>query len=391
MALDRGVILGADANRRQIISVHAKLTYRLLPSGACKLAEEQAPFLNLADDRLEERAPEDVLLESDVIPHKAGTDLIVMASAQPPRGQKVARMLAGIECGTFRRQFLVHGDRRVVYRGRGSFAFSDPEPFERMPLRYERAYGGCDPHVPVARPQTVVEAMGPHPGIYPRNTAGRGYVVVETPAFLDGLQLPNVEDPAMPLRPDRLVAGAPENWWRQPLPWSCDWFDATWYPRSLFFGGLPEHLPEDDAEVEEVRRGYVPGDQNARMRKAKFEDLLDPRLADAASPGMVLPFMKGDEAILLRGMAQLPELVVRLPGQRPKMEVRFEGKTATLVPVPNRVLISLDEGGVYIVWHGAFAPPRPLPESLPPGPEPPSGWDLAGVEAFVDGALVPLL
>jgi hypothetical protein len=269
--------------------------------------------------------------------------------------------------------------------------FSDPEPFEQIPLRYERAYGGCDPHVPVPPPQTMIEAMGPHPGIYPRNPAGRGYAVVETPELLDGLQLPNVEDPATPLRPDRLVAGGPENWWRQPLPWSCDWFDRDWYPRSLFFGGLPDYLPDDDTEVEEVRRGYVPANQNARIRKATFDEMLDPRFGDAASPGMVLPFMKGDEAILLRGMTPLAEFVVRLPGQRPKMEVRFDGKMVTLVPVPNRVLVSIDEEGVYIVWHGAYETPRPLGVHPPSSTDPPPGWDLDGVEAFVDGVQVPPL
>src|SRR5262249_57860542 len=95
---------------------------------------------------------------------------------------------------------------------------------------------------------------------------------------------------------------------------------------------------------------------------------------------MVLPFMKGDEAILLRGMTPLAEVVVRLPGQRPKMEVRFDGKMVTLVPVPNRVLVSIDEDGVYIVWHGAYETTRPLGVHPPPSQEPPPGSDLAAGE-----------
>jgi len=395
MPLDRAVLLASDANGRQIISVHAKITYRLLPSGACVRADEQSSFLNMdgAPQAAEEDVPDDEMMpETDIIPHKAATDLIVMASAQPARGQRACtRLVASIACGGWRRNLLVHGPRRALYRGPGSVAFSEPEPFESIPLRYENAYGGCDPHVVPRPPETMFEGMSPHPGIYPRNPAGRGYVVVETRELIDGLLLPSVEDPADPLRPERLVAGGPENWWRQPLPWSCDWFDATWYPRSLFFGGLPDHLPDDDAGVEEVRRGFVPGNQNARIRAATISDLVDPRLGDAASPGMVLPFMRGDEAIALRGMTPLPEFVVRLPGERPRMEVRFEGKTVPLVPVPNRVLVSLDEMGVYIVWHGAFATPRSLPDRPPSSPNMPTGWDLQGVEAFADGVLVPPL
>jgi hypothetical protein len=391
--MDRAVLLAADANGRQIVSIHAKLTYKLLPSGACELAEDQTAFLNLEHDPAKPDTEDDARFfpESDIIPFKAATDLIVMASAHAPGGRPTARMTAGIECGPLRRDFLVQGDRRCIYRGRGQVAFSEPEPFETMPLRYERAYGGCDPHVVPPVPKGLLDALTPHPGIYPRNPAGRGYVVCETPELIDGLLLPNVEDPGDPLRPERLVSGGPENWWRQPLPWSCDWFDVNWYPRSVFLGGLPDHLPDDDRLVEEVRRGYVPGDQNARFRQAAISDLFDPRLGDAASPGLAVPFMKGDEAVCLRGMTRLPEFVVRLPGQPPKMDVRFERKTVSIVPVPNRVLISTEEMGVYIVWHGAFATPRELPDRPQPGLDAPPGWELDGVEVLVDGKpVVPL-
>jgi len=378
-ARTRALLLACDAAGRAIVSVHAKITYDLLPSGRCVLAERQSPFLNFGGgDELDENMP----TEMDVIPHKAATDLIVMASAHAPRGRPTSRMTAAIQCGSMRRRFLVHGERRCIYRGRGSIAFSEPAPFETVPLRYELAYGGCDPHVPVPRPKTVLDAVAPHPGIYPRNPAGRGYVVKETPALIQDLLLPQVEDPSHPLTPERLVTGAPERWWRQPLPWSCDWFDLGWYPRSTYVGGLPEFLPDDDGQVEEVRRGFVQGDQNARFRKSELPDLFDPRFMDAASPGMVLPFMKGDEPILLKGMTPRREFVVLLPGQRPRMQVRFEGKMIDIIPVPNRILISTEEMGVYIVWHGAYAPSRPIPDDLSPDAE-------VKIEAFVDGRPVP--
>src|SRR5262245_18613 len=158
MSFTRAVLLAADANGRDIVSIHAKLTYKLLPSGECELSETQVPFLNMAGDDRDDRAP----AELDVIPFKAGTDLIVMANAYAPRGRRIARMTASIACGEFSRHFLVHGDRRCIYRGRGSIAFSQPEPFETMPVVYEVAYGGADPHVPVPPPKTLAEGMLPH-------------------------------------------------------------------------------------------------------------------------------------------------------------------------------------------------------------------------------------
>ncbi len=389
-------LLATDGTGRQIVSVHVKLTYRLLPTGQCQLAEPE-PFLNLrpppdadeADDPDADTDAEADFPESDIIPHKLATDLIVIASAHAPAGKPVRRMTASIECGAFKRRFLVQGDRRCGFRADGQLTFSDAEPFEVMPLRYERAYGGCDPTVPTPPPENLLDALSPHLGIYPRNPAGRGYAVGENRAHLDGLALPNVENPRDALTPARIVTGTVENWWRQPLPWSCDWFDATWYPRSVHLGGVPELLPEDDSEVEEVRLGYVAAGQKARVRAAAIADLFDPRYADAASPGMVLPFLYGDEQVRLVGMTPAgPELVVQLPGGAPRMQLRYAGKTHDLEPVPNRVLISAEEMGIYIVWHGAWAPPRRLPGRMRAEINPEPGADMRGIEVLVDGKVI---
>jgi hypothetical protein len=242
--------------------------------------------------------------------------------------------------------------------------------------------------VEVSRPETVIDAMGAHPGIYPRNPAGRGYVVSGDPKLIEGLLLPNVEDPRHMLSPENLVAGAPENWWRQPLPWSCDWFDAEWFPRCMYLGAVPDFLPDDEQQIAEVRRGYLPAGQTARIRAAALDDLIGHRFLDAASPGLVLPFMKGDEPILLKGMMPGGDFVVRLPGGRPRMEVRFGRRMLPIIPVPNRVVISTDEMGVYIVWHGAYATPRPIPAKPHSMCDPAGGSDLDGVDVFVDGNLI---
>ncbi|HEY0134347.1 MAG TPA: DUF2169 domain-containing protein [Nannocystis sp.] len=373
------VMLAADAQQRQIVSVHAKRTYRLLASGRCVPAEVQQPFLNMGGDEPEEGAPP----ELDIIPYKTTTDLIVMAEAHAPRGQTVTTMTASIELGKLKREYLIHGDRRCIYRGPGSVRFDRPTPFESLPMRHELAFGGCDPTVPVPPPRTLLEAMSPHPGIYPRNPSGRGYVVCDNRELIDGLLLPNIEHPVDRITPERLISGSVERWWRQPIPWSCDWFDPTWYPRSTFLGGLPDFLPDDDSVVPEVMYGYVPRGQSQRIRDAEVHQLHDPRWADAAAPGLIVPFMRGDEAIRFRGMTPTGELVVRLPGERPRMTVTFEGETHELTPVPHRVLISLEEMGVYIVWAGAWYPPRELPEH-PVTAESAPGADLHGVVTKID-------
>jgi len=40
----QAVLLAADGKGNLIVSVHVKRTYHLLPTGECRVADEQAPF-----------------------------------------------------------------------------------------------------------------------------------------------------------------------------------------------------------------------------------------------------------------------------------------------------------------------------------------------------------
>lgn len=366
-----------------MVSIHVKRTYVLQPAGTCVLAEVQEPFLH-GPDEPDEKAPSvELPPESDVLPFKRKTDVIVMASAHAPSVGRSTEMVASIEVGSHKVIYRIFGDRRVIYRGQGSLSFESAAPFETLPLCYENAYGGIDPTVAQPSPKLGIDHFNLPLGIYPRNPIGRGYVVNEDAQLLDGMLLPNIEHPDQLLTPERLISRAPESWWRQPLPWSCDWFDLTWYPRCIGLGGLPPHLPDDDHAMAEVQLGYVEPLQIKRLRDRPPGDFVSPAFADAASPALVLPFLQGNEPIRLCGVTASGELVVRLPEQRPRMQVRFEKRMYEVAPVLNRLVISTEEMGVYAVWHGAF--PLPHEPRLPAsGSEP--DLQSAGIEVFLDGA-----
>lgn len=374
-------LLASDRDERPSVSIHVKKTYALRENGRCTPADLQMPLLIGALPCEEGDIP---FHETDIVPFKDSTDLIVMATAFG-RGQR--SMLATIATTSLRLDYRIVGDRRCVWRGPGSWTFSDPEPFDTMPIRYERAYGGIDDAVSPPEIKHMIDLFGSHPGVYPRNPVGRGYVVYEDRRRIDGLLLPNIEDPRDLLTPERLVVGDPKNWWRQPLPWSCDWFDKEWYPRIAHFGGFPDGLPDDDRQVAEVARGYIPPLQKQRLTTKTLEKLLDPRLANAASPALIRPFLRGDEAVELVGMTPSGRIVVQLPSHRPRLKVRFEGMTTELVPVPNRILISTDEMAVYVVWHGVWPFPRELPYRIPHS-DAPALAEANDVEVFADGEVV---
>ncbi len=370
--------LARDFEGRDIVSVHAKVTYAIAPDGRCLPSQKPQPFLGEKNQ----------LDESDVVPFKTATDLIVMASAQAPKGAKFPEMLATIELGKQRWAYRAIGERKVIYRGKGSVDFSQPVPTDGVPLTFALAYGGIDTSVTFPEKTRLLDALGPHPGCYLRNPIGLGYAVKDDKARLDGLPLPNVENPEDSLTPQNFLAGEPRNWWRQPIPWACDWFPKGSYPRCAWFGGVPLDLPEDDQQMKEVRLGWVEPFQLRRAREKKSHaDRLDPRMGNAAAPALTLPFLKGDESIRLRGMSPTGELVVQLPGKPPRMKVKVQGKEHAVVPVANRVVISVLEMGVYVVWHGAWRSPKPFPYRTPAGPGE-TDMGRAGIEAFVDDVRV---
>ena len=142
--LTRTALLALDDRGRQVVSLHAKLTYKISPNGACRRHEVQQPLLIPgADD------PEP-LRETDVTPIKTATDFILLASAVAPRSQ-TRGIAVSLHIQGARSDYAVIGDRRCSYTGPGTLAFSEPEPFEAIPLRYERAYGGVDEAIPIRR------------------------------------------------------------------------------------------------------------------------------------------------------------------------------------------------------------------------------------------------
>ncbi len=334
--------LAGNLQGQQIISVHCKRTYQLMPNGRCVRAPRQLPLwvAPLCDDDGNE-----VFCEGDIMPVKAGMDLVVMGTAY---GRGRTELHASIAVGNARFSYRVQGTRRCLYSGPGTLRFSEAEPITELPIRYENAYGGVDPTVPPQRRlEHALDAVAHQPGVYPRNPQGKGYVVFENRERLDGLELPNVEHPATLVRPSNLIVGDPSRWWQAPIPWSCDWFHKFSYPRSNGFGVLPEYVPDDDSGMWEVKMKIVQPQQVRRMDQDGVPEI-DPCLFNAASPALVLPFLRGDEAIELCEMTPDGQLVVYLPGDRPTFHLRFEGHTEDISASakPHRILISVDEMGV---------------------------------------------
>lgn len=256
-------------------------------------------------------------LGSNFWPHKERTDLVVRGSAFAPGGAPTTRMTASVEVGTLRREVAVFGRREVHWTASGRIDFGDAEPFLEVPMTWQQAYGGVD--FRVWDPELDLDAelglpLVDHPGLYPRNPFGKGYLVRPEPA--PGFELPQLEDPADLLTPERLVTQDPARWWQMPLPACFDWLPALCFPRCLFFADdcEPWFPGPDDRRLPEVARGYVPEGHQALMQGRPLEAGPHALFFQEAAPGLSLAGLKGGEPVRIRGMhPERPELAFALP------------------------------------------------------------------------------
>ncbi|MFO8111263.1 MAG: DUF2169 domain-containing protein [Desulfosalsimonadaceae bacterium] len=296
-------------------------------------------------------------------PFKEGTDIALQGKAVPRDGVPVRSMNVKLQVGEYSKKVAVFGERRVRCRRAGEIFFTPPELFEQVNLSYENAYGGIDWRVPVEEPLTWTvkfQLQADHPGLYPRNHFGKGYVVLPDPEDIDGIALPCLEDPSDLLTEDRLVAGDPRLWHKQPLPWCLDWMPVFFYPRYAFFGGVDGWYPAPEDSVAEVRMGVLPRNYRTIFQESFLDSLdFDIRFFSEASYGLSVPFLEGNEPVLLQGVHPQGSVLFNLPG-KPLVELYIDREKATSAPKLHSLLFLPQEWKFSMVWAILSPLPRPF-------------------------------
>jgi len=336
-----------------------KLTYELKDGRARPTAPEPLLFDVWRDESLEPRLHPG----SDFWPHKLASDVVIQGSAHVPGGNPKASMVAEASIGNRKKRIAVFGRREISWTRSGQIQVGSPEPFLQMPLVYSNTYGGLDPRVPI--PDEDREAYmalaeqglaNDHPGGYPRNFVGKGYLVLPGP--IEGLEMPNLEDPEDLLSPDRLVVGAPELWPKQPLPWCFEWTDGIMFPRSLYLDRDAWYPCRDARLLPEIRRGLVPP---AVLQPAAE---LPSEFYQEASFGMVFRTPLAGQPVSLTGMhPEEPVLRFSIPAD-PTIEFNVEGSRSVAKPLLTNLVIKPAEKKFSVVYCAKQAPlPRGfLPE-----------------------------
>lgn len=326
-----------------ILSVLGKKTYRFANGKtAWEDEEEQIPILE-ADEFNGGGKPDtdSVKHESDMVAYKPMTDVALVGHARVPGGKKIGQMDVGIQIGAARKIARVFGDRKVFVTASG-FAFSPPEPFSEMPLDYSLAYGGRDE-----------KSDDGVPYVYPKNPVGKGFVVKSTPASLQDLALPNLEDPAKLLTPQNLVLGRFDKWKEGPVPVAFGFQNKNFHPRFTLAGLPPEHWADAEADRQRSLKKAPEVGSKASNIPPQVPPMLNPYFFNGAAPGLSLPFLKGDEAIKLAYLdADHPQFTFNLPGKRPRAWIDVGEGPEEMEMALHTVVIYKDVNRVTLTWRG---------------------------------------
>lgn len=346
------VLPGQTPDGGHVLSVLLKRSYSIRANKACMRAEEDQP-LNAGDVFWDTPMNSSVRMESDFVPFKLRTDIVLIARAHAPGGKESTECLTSLEVGERAKQIVVTGDRIMRFTSESTPPqFTDPEPFVDMGLRYERAYGGTDVFSDAA-------TMFP----YPRNPRGAGFAVKNCKASIEGLLLPNLEDPGDRLAPERMCLGEYARWSEQPMPVGYGWLPKTWYPRALLAG----ILPADRATEQELRAAYaqhVPAEHRDAYVKNGLPDM-NFEFFNGASTGLAAPFaaVRPGEAVRTLNLSPEGRLDFTLPPDTPRIGIDIGAGVQAPEVVLHTLQIRLEERELDLVWRAAI--PYPGRDWLP--------------------------
>jgi len=303
----------ADEQGRPVLTAVIKGTFAIGADGRCARADEQLPVM-VEGEHWGEPETSSYRYEPEVAFTKPATDVVLLGHAWAPRAG-VSEGTVALRVGAIQKQVLVTGDR-VWFKSLGQVGASKPRPFEKIPLRWERAFGGWDrSHADPAR--HACEA---------RNPVGVG--MRSSRSFEDGLRLPNLESPQQPLK----------RFGDTPPPEGFGFVSPHWQPRAALAGTFDEKWQKDRAPL--------------------LPKNFDRRHLNAAAPGLVAPgYLRGDEAVTAVGVAPQGTVRFALPAvPPPAVRVALHsGDEQRLTTNLDTVIIDSDERRVLLLWR-ACAP-----------------------------------
>jgi hypothetical protein len=295
-----------DETGADCICVAVKATYVL--ADPPRLAALQVPVCEAATYLAEPGLSSLVAVPELVLP-TGGTDVVLQGDAWAPRNRPVTCLDTSLAVRERQKIVRVWGDRtwRVYRLG----LTTKPQPFVRMPLIYERAYGGTA----TGRQGEVASCLA--------NPIGQGFLGPRGAGEMAGAKRANLNDAA----DGEAVAG-------------YGFIDSHWHPRRAYAGTY-------DAAWQQTIAPFLPSDFDRRFNRVGPPDMY-----------FDMP-LRGGEIISLVHLAPQPHLRFALP--RHALHARGIGGGENDIALHlETVLLQPSAGQFCLLWRGLLPCPGGL-------------------------------
>ncbi|WP_133512390.1 DUF2169 family type VI secretion system accessory protein [Candidatus Thiosymbion oneisti] len=312
--MQAGYTLGVEPSGGEHLVVAVKGTFSIPAAGRePQPAEAQLPLVE-ADTFTGEPGLSAPVYESDYPLRKPRCDVLLLGSAYAPEGRPTERVQVGFKLGPISKTFRVVGDR-LWQVGIGIRPGSYIRPFERMPISYDRAFGGIDNFHPDSSRHAA----------YLPNPIGRGYHAELKRGLVDGTPMPNTEAIKTPVKkPDgnyRPMAFGPLGRGWPPRLQLAGTYDQDWLDKVFPF--LPADFRDDYYQA-------APADQQ-------------------------LPYPTGGEEVFLLNLTPEGRASFRLP--RIDMPIVFfpkQGERTETKGVIDTIVLEPNQGRFTLTWRASI-------------------------------------
>ncbi len=310
-------VIGMDADGHETLVVAIKATFALASRAVTPLLADEQPPVVLADEYAGEPGLSSLAQASEMMPPKPAADLLLRGCAYPKSPRDTEAMVT-LRAPAIQKTIRVVGDR--VWTGTLGSP-SRPAPFAAMPLVYERAFGGRDD-------------SGGRPEACPDNPVGVGFRAKHSRLPVAGTPLPNLEDPAAPIRKptDR--------------PAACGFgpIAPAWSPRPAYAGTY-------DASWARDRMPLLPRD-------------FDPRFHQVAPPDQVLPaYVRGGELVTITSVRPGGEgFHFAVPTIRPSVVVRVGADRLTPAVQCDTLAVDAEAQRLSLVFRASVSVAGRVPD-----------------------------
>lgn len=303
-----------DFHGAEVWLVVVKASFLIKPDGTQILDPEQEEVARVPKF-LADPAVSSLVCDSDFVHTKSRTDVLLHGHAYAPKSTAASTVDVRLKLANIDKTLRVIGDRAIKRGLLGvGFTLSTTKPFTRLPILYERSFGGTDQK----------DENPKNHGWEPRNPVGVGFAT-----SADNLQdapAPNIEWPH-----------APYANWRRGEPAGFGPIARHWAPRVQLAGTY-------DEVWEKTRSPLLPANFNELFYQCAPED--------QQVPG----FLQGGETVELYNLTPEGKLAFPLPRVTLGFTTRFHGgTTAEHRANLHTLVLEPDRRRFQMVWHSQLA------------------------------------